>query len=306
MVNNEVFLICKFVKGFSFFFSNMDIPRRVKELRALRPNLPRITCSDTETAAAQELSAPNLMKLSAEAPELLHEYMLRALYAEATNPLFNSPVLPVDGPLYLAHENDPQTHVLRAYLGEFRIHSSSGVRTAADYSAARWKFPLQNGWFVAHAVGMWYSEPSEHHVLLAALRRLDDALAPLAENPTRETLDSLLPPTPSHPFLCLWENSPGVYDMMMVIPVDYEAGTFELRAHEYTTHKPVAFSKRWRPEVKLGEVCRVISSEDSLMVSSGNWGEYYGSTWEIWFTPAAGGEPRRVSSQNFLMMGWQH
>lgn len=288
------------------FFCNMDIPPRVEELRALRPNLPEIACRSVETDGAEELSAPNLMKLSGEAPELLQEYMLRALYAEATNPRFNSPVLPADASIYLAHKNDPQTHVLRSYLAEIKIYSSSGVSTAADYPSARWQYPLQNGWFVAHAVGTWYEEPSRHRVLLEELRRLDAALAPLAENPTRENLDSLLPPTPEHPFLCLWENSPGCYDVMMLIPFDYEAGSFELRAHESSTHKPVAFSKRWRPEVKLGEVCRVISSDGSLMVSSGNWGEYYGSEWEIWFTPASGGEARCVSRQSFLMMGWQH
>ncbi len=326
------------------FFCNMDIPPRVEALRSLRPELPEIPrvyelsaataqefaalteqelasaspeqlheymqrARQTEAlAGAHEVVAPNLQKLSAEAPELLQEYMLRALYAEASNLRFNSPVLAADSLIYPAHENDPQAHVLRAYLAERRIYSAEGERTYADYPTALWKYPLQNGWYVAHRVGFPFGNDNsvELPVVRAQLQRLDAALAPLAENPTREQLDALLPPTPEHPFLCLWEDSAGIYDMMIVIPADYEAGTFELRVHEYTTHKPIVFGNRWRPEVKLGDVCRVISSDGSLMVSSGNWGEYYGSEWEIWFTPASGGEARCVSRQPFLMMGWQH
>lgn len=326
------------------FFCNMDIPPRVEALRSLRPELPEIPrvyelsaataqefaalnpqvlasaspeqlheymqrARQTESlAGAHEVVALNLQKLSAEAPELLQEYMLRALYAEASNLRFNSPVLAADSLIYPAHENDPQAHVLRAYLAECKIYSSEGERTYADYPTARWKYPLQNGWYVAHRVGFPFGNDNsvELPVVRAQLQRLDAALAPLAENPTREQLDALLPPTPEHPFLCIWEDGAGIYDMMIVIPADYEAGSFELRAHEYTTGKPILFRNRWRPEVKLGDVCRVISSDGSLMVSSGNWGEYYGSEWEIWFTPASGGEPRCVSRQPFLMMGWQH
>lgn len=93
--------------------------------------------------------------------------------------------------------------------------------------------------------------------------------------------------------------------MLIVIPVDYEAGSFELRAHEVTTGRRISFSQRWRREVRLGDVCRLICSDDLFTVFSGDWGEYYGSEWEIWFTPAAGGGARCVGRQPFLMMGWQ-
>lgn len=36
---------------------------------------------------------PNLERLTAEAPEILREYVLRCLYAEAVNPRFDAPVL---------------------------------------------------------------------------------------------------------------------------------------------------------------------------------------------------------------------
>ena len=296
------------------FFINMEDSPRAKELRALKPELPELSSREGGDAAPLENMVPNLEKLSRVAPELLQEYMLRALYAEATNPRFNSPVLAADASIYPAHENDPQTQALRGYLSEHvtEIHHGDGRResmTAAEYPAALWRIPLQNGWYIAHTVTSWHDRdenPAEDAFLPAALLRLDAAMASLAANPTREQLDMLLPPTPEHPFLCLWEDSAGCYKMLIVIPAAYEAGSFELRAHEYTKGKRISFRQRWRDEVKLGDVCRLICSDDHCLVYSGDWGEYYGSEWEIWFTPATGGEARCVSRQPFLMMGWQH
>lgn len=73
-----------------------------------------------------------------------------------------------------------------------------------------------------------------------------------------------------------------------------------------TLRRSFFFTNYWRDEKKLGDVCRVICSDNSNMVYSGNMGEYYGSVWEIWFTPAGGGDARRVNSQLFLMEGYQH
>ena len=92
----------------------------------------------------------------------------------------------------------------------------------------------------------------------------------------------------------------------MVIPPDYPEGTFELRAEEYTTGKRIRFKNRFLPEKRLGNVCRIICSDRWSTVYSGDWSEYYGSRWQIWFTPKDGGEPQCVNSQNFLMMGWMH
>lgn len=284
-------------------FSNMPAPSRVLELKSLKPALPEPGPETGEPPAA-----PNLQKLSATAPELLQEYMLRALYAEATNPRFNSPVLAADASIYPAHENDPQTCALRYGLEENIIVTPSGARKKALFPVAKWKFPLQNGWYIAHTVD-WFccdEDPAEDDDTAAEIKRLDDALAPLAQQPTREQLDALLPTLPEQPFLCIWNDGAGVYDMLIIIPPHYEAGTFELRAHEITTGKRIGFRQRWRAEQKLGNVCRLLRSDGSLIVHSGDWGEYYGSVWEIWFTPASGGPARKVSRQDFIMMGWQH
>lgn len=287
-------------------FCNREIPQRVRELHEMAAPLPTVESNEVADVMNPEQSIPNLRKLSREAPELLHEYLLRVLYAEATDPRFNSPLLDTAGP-YPAHENDPQTHARRAYLAQRHVFSPEGETTYADYPIARWRIPLQNGWYMAHTV-TWHErdlQPAEHPEIAARLHRIDTALAPLAHTPTREQLDALLPPLPKHPFLCIHEETAGCYDMLIVIPAEYEAGTFELRAHEVTTGKPISFRQDWHAEKKLGNVCRVICSNRALTVFSGNWGEYYGSEWQIWFTPATGGAPRCVSSQPFVMMGWQ-
>lgn len=288
------------------FPCNMEHSDEVKALREAKPDIPKsLACDIIKTG---ELRAPNIEKLSREAPELLHEFMLRSLYAEATNLRFNSPVLAAQSIVYPAHENDPQTHALRAYMSEYIVSISGQNYSLADAADAKWKIPLQNGWFLARQVDSCSIDGrlSRHCDYYFQVQRLDECFASLAQNPTREHLDSLLPPVPDIPFLCIWRDGGGAYDMMIVIPKDFEAGTFEVRAHEYSTEKKLFFTNYWRDEKKLGDVCRVICSDNSNMVYSGNMGEYYGSVWEIWFTPAGGGDARRVNSQLFLMEGYQH
>ena len=52
----------------------------------------------------------------------------------------------------------------------------------------------------------------------------------------------------------------------------------------------------------LGTVCSV-AADTMLLVLSGEVNEFYATEWEIWFTPEAGGEPRCLGKQEFLLMG---
>lgn len=262
------------------------------------PKLPQLSAPGDE-------SAPNLLKLTRDYPQLLQEYLLRCLYAEAVNPDFTAHVL-VDS-LYLRHEYDPQAHFLMNRLEDTLGYGDGVSVKLGDCPEGQWQFPLENGWSLALRSPA-HARPGEGKMpdCSSAIARLDAALAPLAENPTRDYLDSFLPPVPQTPFLSIWSDSSGTYYMMMVIPADFPQGEFELRAHEYTEGKRVLFSRRFLPERRLGDVCRVICSDRWVTVESGNWDEFYGSVWEIRFTPTDGGEPRCVNSQNFLMEGWQH
>ncbi|MBQ8516948.1 MAG: hypothetical protein IJ498_05155 [Akkermansia sp.] len=280
------------------FFDNEEYAERVAPLRVAAPQLPPLT-------EQGDASAPNLMKLSRENPELLQEYMMRCLYAEAVNPRFTAYVLQED--VLPVHDHDPQAYFRSTLMDERCSYGDDVSVMLGDCPEAQWCLPLENGWSIAIRKPD-YARPGEQADVdcSAAVARLDASLAGLAGNPTREYLDSILPALPDTPFVCLWDDGAGSYEMLMVIPADFEEGRFELRAHEYTTGKNIQFAQSFLPEKKLGRVCRVICSDRWNTVYSGEWSEYYGSVWEIWFTPASGGEPRRVSSQNFLMMGWSH
>ena len=277
---------------------NSEASPQVKARIDAAPKLPPL--SEPGDAAA-----PNLLKLTREHPQLLQEYLLRCLYAEAVNPNFTAHVL-VDS-LYLRHAHDPQSRFLMNRLVDTMGYGDGVSVKLGDCPEGQWQFPLENGWSLA------LRSPSHARLgegkipdCSSAIARLDAALAPLAQNPARDYLDSFLPPMPETPFLSIWSDSSGTYYMMMVIPADFPQGEFELRAHEYTKGKRVLFSRNFLPEQRLGDVCRVICSDRWVTVESGNWDEFYVSVWEIWFTPSGGGESRCVSSQNFLMEGWQH
>ena len=262
-------------RGMTFFTGEQSPPAVVQALRDKQPGWPEVK---VDTADAAAVPVPNLLRLTRETPDLLHEYVLRCLYAEAANLRFCSPLLGGPDGMYLAHELSPL---------------KTAHRTGGDSCTV---LHLPNGWSLECIYGQ--EEGSARSV-----RMLDDVLAPLAQNPTAEQLDALLPPLPPHPFLWM-SGGLGMYQMLLVIPASYEEGKFELRAHEFTTGKPVEFRQRWRGEVRLGKYCRLICSDGSNTVYSGEWGEFYGSEWEIWFTPAAGGEARCVNRQAFLMQGY--
>ena len=278
------------------FFSNEEYKTVTAPLRAAAPQLPQLTEKGDATA-------PNLRKLSRETPELLQEYMLRCLYAEAVNPDFTAHVL--QSPLLPAQENDPQTHFRSTRLDECCSFNGQTV-TRRDSPEGTWSLPLENGWSIMVRKPDFRTDRWELNDYTQDIATLDASLADLARTPTREYLDSILPPLPDKPFVCLWDAGPGIYEMLLIIPGNFGAGNFELRAHEYTSGRKIRFSHRFLPEKTLGNVCRVICSDGWCTVFSGDWNEYYGSTWEIWFTPASGGEARCVNSQNFLMMGWMH
>ena len=80
---------------------------RARELLNLRPRRESVP----HQVALPPL--PNLEKLTAETPEILQEYVLRCLYAEAVNPRFDAPVLAQwQDEVMLAHVDDPQTYAL--------------------------------------------------------------------------------------------------------------------------------------------------------------------------------------------------
>lgn len=274
---------------------------RARELLNLRPRRE----APSHQVALPPL--PNLEKLSAEAPDILQEYVLRCLYAESVNPRFDAPVLALwQDEVMLAHADDPQTYALYTSEREKKEWRRDREVERAELPEWQWKHTLHNGWSLVLHFKAFYSpgapEPPGGGCMLA----LDDSLKGLAANSTREYLDSILPPVPPGPFLCLWgtADDEGVYKAVVILPADYPEGSISLSAREVTTGKLIG---RWKelPMKRLGRVC-CVAVDDAVLVEPGNWNEFYASTWEIWFHPADGSDSRCVGSQDFLMMGWQH
>lgn len=278
---------------------------RAGELLNLRPGRPPVD------VLVQMPPLPNLEKLTREAPEILREYVLRCLYAEATDPRFDAQVLCLGhDAVLLAHEGEPQSLILRTpdAVPIRRTHlppkRSLPVEKKKEEASASWQMPLHSGWSVVLNRDYVYTDwlPAEEQVA-GPLRRLDESLALLAANPARAGLDALLPPLPQEPFLCLWcAERAGNYRALVVLPPGYPDGVAELRAREVSTGKPVDCFGRVTSARSLDALGRAMIWHN-LRVRSGSVNEFYATEWEIWFTPSEGGESRCVGKQEFLMMG---
>lgn len=283
-----------------------DVPpvsERAAELLRLRPDRPPVQ------VLVQMPPVPNLEKLTHDAPEILREYVLRCLYAEATNPRFDAQVLCLEqDSVLLAHAKEPQSHILRmsdvSVTRRTHLRPKRNLSVEEEKKSAPWQLPLHSGWSVVLNRDYIYTDwlPAEEQVA-GPLRLLNESLAPLAANPTRAGLDALVPPLPQEPFLCLWcADKAGVYRALVVLPPSYPDGEVELRARDVSTGKPVGCSGRVSRGLSLDALGRAMIWHN-LRVHSGSLNEFYATEWEIWFTPVGGGAPRCVGRQEFLMMG---
>lgn len=181
--------------------------------------------------------------------------------------------------------------------------------------------PLANGWelrFLVHR----FTQPNKakdrpeaiERLKGCVMQRLDENFVQLAAAPTRETVDAIFP-LPARPSICLGQDGqPGIYKLSLFLPKDArDDGHYEIRAFEYESGKQLSLDNRADYLQFVGEPddrivtselldCRVITV-NHFMVYTGNWNQYYGSRWEIWFVPYQG-DPVKLSSQNFLMQGW--
>ena len=235
-------------------------------------------------------NAPNVEKLAAEAPELLMEYKLRAFCHRALTPGARvAPHLSM-----LQHPGEP------TLLREEEIWHGE--------ESAAWQMGLPNQWKIYHREHRWKEKEIPSIFERKRLKLLDEALAPLATECTREKLNAMMPPLPDKPSIVLAQHfQPGIYRMMLVVPRDYPEGCFHVTAREYTRGRKLrtcALDTLQLTPHPYASICKLACSSDSFTVYSGEWGEYYASIWELHFTPADGGESRCVNSQLYLMQGW--
>ena len=166
---------------------------------------------------------------------------------------------------------------------------------------------LGNGWTLASYVRKGYDvdgDKAENERLRGyAIQRFDALFAKLAQNPAMETIDSLLP-LPQTPRLQLAESSSrGIYHLTLWLPKDARRdGHYEIRAFEYNTGTKLGIDGFHSKDVIVLEHALVMVQPD-FAVYTGDWRQYYGSRWQVWFVPNQG-EKELVCEQLFLMQGW--
>lgn len=246
-----------------------------------------ISLNDSEELTEQ---TPNAEKLAAVAPDLLAEYKLRSFCRRALSPGYRAPAY-LD---LLVHSEDAD------------LRENHWKRRSRDEGF--WSKVLSNGWNISIACDKDESGEAVPDCFdLKRMKLLDESLAPLAANPTREGLEALVPPLPEKPTIVLLQDrEPGIYRLILVAPPDYPEGAFSIKAQEQLTNSDL--SMRHLPDTQFRltpyrQICRMTVSEP-FKVFNGEWGEYYASVWSLYFTPADGGEPQLVNRQLYLMQGW--
>lgn len=273
---------------FSFLTINdEELSPVAKKWQAIMPEDSGVVITGDEELSE---SAPNVEKLAANAPELLLEYKLRAICHRALTPGVKSA---------------PHLELLR-HAGEHSYGEKVDTWRHSEDDVI-WQKPLKNGWEIYTRRYRFHGEDGPSPYDLKKLQTLDEALAPLAANPTRAGLDALLPPLPEKPTIVLRQTGQaGIYGILLVVPRNYPDGRFHVTVHEYT--RGTELSTRRLDQIRMvpmpyRDFCKLAVSDD-FTVYSGEWGEMYAGTWELHFTPSTGGESRSVNSQLYLMQGW--
>ncbi|MDO4220515.1 MAG: hypothetical protein Q4C88_00140 [Akkermansia sp.] len=257
------------------------------------------------------LSAAHLEQLANQHPDLLGELCQRASCLAKTELLCQ------------------EAWATSGVMGEYSYRCCACLQRKGENDLKEYHYskdfththPLANGWEIRLLVDR-ITEPSEakdrpeavERLEGYAMQRLDEQFAQLAAAPTRETVDALVP-LPARPSICLGQDGqPGIYKLSLFLPKDArDDGHYEIRAFEYESGKQLSLDNRADYLQFVGEPddrivtselldCRVITV-NHFMVYTGNWGQFYGSRWDVWFVPDKG-DPVMLSSQNFLMQGW--
>lgn len=86
-----------------------------------------------------------------------------------------------------------------------------------------------------------------------------------------------------------------------------ETGTLSVRAKEITQGTRLSEGRLKEHQVKTYG-CRepdvVFHSRIDFTIFEGNWGQYYGANFELWFTPDSGKPSRMLWSGNYRIQGW--
>lgn len=156
------------------------------------------------------------------------------------------------------------------------------------------------------------SPARERRLTRAALAHLESELAPLAANPSVETLRAHLPAGAIRRGAASFElrNSfqPGLYDSILWANPG-EPGRVYLRAFEVTRGTALSTeSLRERSGEWIGwsdDPEELFFSNTHFTIYEGDWGKPYAARFEVWFAPDSGAPRRMLMEKIFKIEGWQ-
>lgn len=144
----------------------------------------------------------------------------------------------------------------------------------------------------------------------AALAFCEEEFARLLADP--QNWRALLPPDaarPGGPDIVLRDGMQGgIYEAALWCNPG-EKGTIYLKAFEITHGTPLSAER-----LKKSSNCAPGWSDDPreqffsamlFTIYEGDWEQFYGARFEVWFQPAAGGPERKLFEKNFKIQGWQ-
>lgn len=155
------------------------------------------------------------------------------------------------------------------------------------------------------------SNAKERRISRAAFAELEREFAPLAAQPTWETAKNLLPAGAvirGKSTLELSNSSQGGIYNAQVRCNPGARGRIYLKAFEITRHAPLsADSLKTSTTEWLGwsdDPEEQFLMETHFSIYEGDWEQYYGARFEVWFKPDDGGAERKLLERNFKIEGW--
>ena len=121
--------------------------------------------------------------------------------------------------------------------------------------------------------------------------------------------DPVSPKKGDHAQIVLHDGTQGGLYHGEVWANPHEAGKLYLKAYEITEGEPL--SDRALHDRSLMDAVfddnenHLFLTKCQFTIYEGNWGQYYGARFELWFRPDSGNSERKLAEANYKIQGWQ-
>ncbi len=156
---------------------------------------------------------------------------------------------------------------------------------------------------------MEQAETEERRMSKAAVRELQVEFEALLKDPTLESARALLPTGAiirGEPSISL-AGGYGRYTAVIRCNPG-EPGNLYLKTYEITGEVPLSQSTLKQSSAELigwsDEPDELFRASFDFTIYEGNWDQYYGARFEVWFTPEQGGSDRKLMESNWKIDGW--